>query len=330
MSIDEKILPWHQLNWEQFFQYIHQQRVPQALLITGQKGLGKQQLTLQLSQSLLCTEKQANGFYCGKCHSCVLFQAKTHPDFISVSPEQPGKNISIGMIRELITKLTLMPQFETYRTVIINPADQMNNAAANAFLKCLEEPTARTLIILISEKSFLLPATIVSRCQQMQINAPERQLALAWLKQQQISETNPMALLNLSHGAPLLARTYAENKMLTHRNKYFNAWIEIANHQINPVTVAEQWLEFPDHQLLTWMLTWVADVIKCRSQCETCTLFNPDLKIPLQELAQRLELKCLFQYYDLILNCKQQLKTQINKQLMLEEILIRWFNLKNI
>ena len=183
-----KLLPWQQQNWDQLCNYRMQNRVPQALLITGNKGLGKQHLANQFAFSLLCAKPQDNGLGCGHCDSCLLLNAETHPDFIQIRPDEPGKAITIGQIRSLVTRLTLKPQFESYRVVIVNPADLMNNAAANAFLKCLEEPTERTVILLITDKPAHLPATIVSRCQKLAVAKPDKEIVFAWLKQQNVKD----------------------------------------------------------------------------------------------------------------------------------------------
>lgn len=172
MTLPNRLLPWQQQNWAHLCSYIAQKRIPQALLITGNKGLGKQQLADQFAVALLCATPQSDGTACGRCSSCLLVNADTHPDLIHIQPDEPGKGITIGQIRSLIIRLALKPQFEAYRVVIINPAEMMNNAAANAFLKCLEEPTERTAIILITEKPAKLPATIVSRCQKLAIATP--------------------------------------------------------------------------------------------------------------------------------------------------------------
>ena len=129
------LLPWLQANWDHLNRYIQQNRIPQALLISGHRGLGKLHLASQFAYSLMCTQPQADGLSCGHCASCLLLEAETHPDFINIRPEEQGKTISIDQIRRLITQLTLKPQFEAYRVVIINPAEQMTRSAANAFLK---------------------------------------------------------------------------------------------------------------------------------------------------------------------------------------------------
>lgn len=325
------ILPWHRQHWEHLRSYIAQQRIPQALLITGNKGLGKQQLANRFAEALLCAAPQNDSTACGHCTSCVLINAETHPDFIQLQPEEPGKGITIGQVRSLITRLTLKPQFESHRVVIINPADKMNNAATNAFLKCLEEPTERTLLILISEKPARLPATIISRCQKLPVAAPDKESVIDWLaKTLQCNAETHKTLRNnvaLAQGAPLLALDYANDETLTLRNECFNAWVALAKRLKSPVVIAEDWQKLPASPLMFWMTSWVIDLIKCFYHPTVANLYNPDLNKQLQEMSQQLELKGLYKLYDLLLISRQRLDTQINKQLLFEEILIHWYEL---
>ena len=320
------LLPWLQKNWDQLCNYSVQNRVPQALLITGNKGLGKQHLANQYAYSLLCAKKQDNGIACGHCHSCLLLNAETHPDFMQIRPDEAKTSITIDQIRSLVTKLTLKPQFERYRVVIVNPADLMNNAAANAFLKCLEEPTGRTVIILITDKPAQLPATIVSRCQKLAVARPGKEIVCAWLKQQAVQDDQEL-LFGLAQGSPLLALDYANNGTLTLRNNCFKAWLDVAKQRRHPAIIAEDWHKLPESPLIFWITSWIIDIIKCCYQIKADWLYNPDIKEPLQELSQQLELKELYKLYDLILISRQRLNTQINKHIMYEEILIKWFEL---
>ncbi|UOA09996.1 DNA polymerase III subunit delta' [Methylobacter sp. S3L5C] len=323
------ILPWQQQSWAHLCDYRAQNRVPQALLISGNKGLGKQQLAKQFAFSLLCDAPQNNGLHCGHCDRCLLLNAQTHPDFLQITPDEPGKAITIGQIRGLVTRLTLKPQFDSWRVVIVSPADLMNNAAANAFLKCLEEPTERTVIILISDKPACLPATIVSRCQKLVVVKPDKEAVFAWLKEQNVAivHSDVISLYGLAQGSPLLALAYSNDGTLTLRNDCFKAWIDIAKQRRHPVVIAEEWHKLPNSSLLFWITSWIIDMIKCCYPINADWLYNPDLKESLQELSLQIELKELYKLYDLILASRQRLNTQINKQTMFEEILIKWLEL---
>ena len=323
------VLPWLQPNWAHLCDYRAQNRVPQALLISGNKGLGKQHLAQQFAFSLLCVKPQDNGLRCGRCDRCLLLNAQTHPDFIEISPEEPGKTITIGQIRSLVTRLTLKPQFESWRVVIVSPADLMNKAAANAFLKCLEEPTERTVILLVTDKPAYLPATIMSRCQKLAVAKPDKATVVTWLKQHntEISQDNAMTLYGLAQGSPLLALDYARDGTLALRNDCFKAWVDIAKQRRHPVIIAEDWCKLPESSLIFWITSWIIDMIKCRYPIKSDGLYNPDLIVSLQELSSQLELKELYKLYDLMLVNRQRLNTQINKQTLFEEILIKWFEL---
>jgi DNA polymerase-3 subunit delta' len=315
------IYPWQQHDWQQLQNYVVQKRVPQALLINGALGIGKQHLAEQFAHALLCERSQNGGFACGECSSCLLIKAETHPDFMDIKPEEVGKNITIAQIRTLMEKLSLKPQFERYRVVLIHPADALNNAAANAFLKYLEEPTERTVLILVTHRMNKLPATIKSRCQKFTMAMPDKNLVLQWLSQK---TSNAEIVLNLAQGSPLLAQQYATDEHLTQRRDCFNAWLAIAKQQSHPVIVAEQWLKLPESTLLFWLSSWVIDLMRYRHQATPKNLYHADLGVQLNELAQRVNLIKLYEFYDLLLQSRRRLETQINKQVLWEEILIAW------
>lgn len=323
--------PWLQSSWVQLVNYITQDRIPQALLLTGQQGLGKQQLAEFFAHTLLCTTAQHPETYCGKCQSCLLFKATTHPDYILIEADEPGKAIGIAVIRQLIAKLELKPQFAGYRVVVINPADSLNNAAANAFLKYLEEPTERTILILITHAISKLPATMISRCQKLHLPVPDEVISTEWLKQQGILDNHAL-LLSLSQGSPLSAKHFADHNFVNLRNECFAHWHKLSQPDGDFIALAEQWhkLERTEMDLLFfWLISWVVDMIKLFYQQQPIKLFNPDLYSSLQDLTQKLDLRELYQYYDFLLISQQNLDKQLNKQLMIEEILIHWLKLNS-
>jgi DNA polymerase-3 subunit delta' len=319
------LLPWQQAQWRQLCGYLRQRRIPQALLISGNKGLGKRELAERFAAALLCRAPSAEGEACGSCQACKLHAAGNHPDLLAVAPEEPGKAIGINTIRELIADIQLKPQYDAYRVVIIDPAEQLNRASANAFLKCLEEPTERTVIILVTANPAKLPITIASRCQRLALAPPDRAAAVAWLQAQSVAD--PDTLAALAQNAPLTALAYAEEQVLTTRNGCFKAWLDLARHRASPIAIAEDWQKLPLGPLLSWLTDWVIELAKCkfRPQEPHAPLSLGDR--PLQELADRLDLRGLYRLYDLLLAARERLDSQINKQMMLEEILIQWAEL---
>ena len=325
------IFPWQQAIWRHLTAYIEQQRIPQALLLVGAAGLEKRHLAEIYAGALLCLSPPAAGAACGACGACKLYQAQTHADYMVIAPDEAGKAIGVDKIRQLTAKLALKPQYEGYRLVLIQPADSLNTAAANAFLKCLEEPTERTCFILLTDQAAKLPATIRSRCQKISFPTADRQVALDWLAGQGVAEHGEQ-LLSLAQGAPLLAKAYAEHGFLQQRHAYFQDWLNIAAGKSNLLLVAEKWQKQEIVSLtvlLTWLTSWVVDIVKLQCQSDAPAISNPDFKKPLQGLAERLELTGLFIYYDKVLRSRSLLTTPANKLLLLETLLIDWSQLNS-
>lgn len=143
-------------------------RLPHALLFLGEKGIGKRLFAQTLAASLLCQKNQTQLEPCGACASCFAFAHQTHPDFFCIEPEQTGKtsrSIKLEKILDLQQKIAPMTKISSRRVVLIDDLQTMNDIAANAFLKTLEEPRGETIFLLIANASLSsLLTTIVSRC----------------------------------------------------------------------------------------------------------------------------------------------------------------------
>ena len=149
-------IEWLAPHWQRLTGHIQSARVPQALLIVGRDGVGKARLAETFAQRLLC--RTPNEYACGTCHSCRLFAAQTHPDFLRIQPEEPGKAIPVDAIRALIADLSLKPQYSGRRVVLIGMAHQLNVSSANSLLKTLEEPDEHTTLVLLTDSPQSLPA----------------------------------------------------------------------------------------------------------------------------------------------------------------------------
>lgn len=148
------------------------EEIPHALLFMGEAGIGKRTVALTFAQTLLCHERpipegESEGWVepCNRCLSCQKLAAQNHPDLTILEPE--GSTIKIEQVRALQDKIIYKPLDGPRRVILIDPADKMNAAAANALLKTLEEPPTHAILILITSKPFSLPETILSRCQKI-------------------------------------------------------------------------------------------------------------------------------------------------------------------
>lgn len=97
-------------------------------------------------------------------HATQHFPPKQHPDFLALRPAGKMRQISAEVTRDLIGRMQVSPQISRRKVAVVYEADRMNTAAANIFLKTLEEPTASTTILLLTTRPYSLLPTIRSRC----------------------------------------------------------------------------------------------------------------------------------------------------------------------
>ena len=157
---------------------LRKNRVPSAMLFSGEAGIGKKLSAINYAKALNCI-KPVGYDCCGECASCLKIDASMHPDVLAITLEnvevvlslkpKEGKDKNryeypIEAVHKIEEFLYLSPYEGRKKIVIIDEADAMNVSAANAFLKTLEEPTDNSIIILISSNPDMLPDTIRSRC----------------------------------------------------------------------------------------------------------------------------------------------------------------------
>lgn len=184
--------------------FLKEGTLPHALLFTGIKGVGKESAALGFAMALNCeakqpTEREGAG-PCGICPSCRKIESGNHPDIIHIKPT--GSLIRIARIRELCRTLALKPYEARMRVVIVSDARALNPEAGNAFLKVLEEPPDRTVLILITEQTSDLLPTIVSRCHRIQFRPiSQKNLEGLLTEKTEITAQEAQALAGMANGS---------------------------------------------------------------------------------------------------------------------------------
>ena len=154
-----------------FTEAMQQNHLHHAWLLYGVKGIGKASVAEQLAALYFCESPDLNqNQACGQCHHCAMLHAGSHPDFSKVSllydqkKKKFNRDINIAQTREALDFLALSGLKSKRRVLMIDDANLMNNQAANALLKGLEEPTEGSLLLIVCHDLMRLPATIRSRC----------------------------------------------------------------------------------------------------------------------------------------------------------------------
>jgi DNA polymerase-3 subunit delta' len=321
--------------WQQVLARVNNGSLPHALLLTGGNGIGKREFALQLAQLLLCETFQAkpvgdNPLPCGHCQACALNKAMTHPDFKWVEPESEGKIISIDQIRELSEFFGLKSHYGLGQVAIIHPAEKMNKFAANSLLKTLEEPSASSLIILVtSQPSALLP-TIRSRCQQVPFQQPSAETSVQWLKSNATAydDTKIKAMLHLANGGPLEALQYLNSNTLELVEQLLASFVNLTLGRADPVTVAKVWAETDVFSLIKWLIMWTSHMIRLKNGLQSPDSYSVG-ESPLKKLAAGVDLLALFRFLDKLTEAQRLLGSQANVQLLLEDLLIVWLQLNS-
>ena len=197
-----------------------------ALLVHGATGVGARAFAFTLAQAWLCEARDAPGGAtgpCGRCGSCRLVQSRVHPDLTVLLPEtlrreldwplpddkpdserKPSRQIRVDDVRLLIERSTRTSARGRGKVLLLHPAEALNAQAANALLKTLEEPAAGTRLLLTASDPALLLPTVRSRCQQLRLDAPPADIAVAWLRGQGVTnEADALTLLSACSGRPL-------------------------------------------------------------------------------------------------------------------------------
>jgi len=315
--------PWLEPYRQKLAEVMARNHLPHALLVTGQPGMGKSAFSGMLAQLLLCEDREDGAVPCGRCKGCVQFRAGSHPDYFVVAPEEESQVIKVDQVRELGEKLALSSYHAGFKVAVINPAEAMNINAANSLLKTLEEPSDNTVLVLICTRPARLPATVRSRCQQLRIAAPDPAMAQAWLATQ-LDGQDPERYLQLANGAPLEALRLAESQVIDSRRKQFLALVSVLEGKADPLAVAADWGRDERLQPVHWLRDWLMDMIRIRATGQNGAVHSVDLAEGLAKLASRLDGRILFRQLDNINRMLRSNDGSLNRQLMVEDILLAW------
>jgi DNA polymerase-3 subunit delta' len=164
-------------------------RLAHGYLFTGAHLDELEAVARNLAKTLICQQPVRKGGKavdcCDHCLSCQKIEHANHADVRWIRPESKSRVITIDQIRDLMQEINLKPTEAEYKVAVIVAADRLNEKAANAFLKTLEEPPARSNLILLTTEPQRILETILSRCLRLNFAGEgPRQLdpaRLAWL-----------------------------------------------------------------------------------------------------------------------------------------------------
>ncbi|MBI4349728.1 MAG: DNA polymerase III subunit delta' [Elusimicrobia bacterium] len=187
-------------------------RLPPALLFHGPEGVGKALAGLEVGKALNCEKPSPSAEACDECRSCVAAHKGIDPDLKRVNAQyQAGlreeeaerqRTIRVDTVRHLIKDVEMTSLTGRWKTAILEDAERLETEAANALLKSLEEPPARTLWILVTSRRERVLPTILSRCHRVPFGTlPETEL-VSILKGCGLPAPEAARLARLAEGSP--------------------------------------------------------------------------------------------------------------------------------
>ncbi|MCP4595781.1 DNA polymerase III subunit delta' [Neptuniibacter sp.] len=321
--------PWFTERFQHLAKLHADKRLPHALLINGMSGIGKASFAKSFAQYLLC-QSPVNGQSCGQCKSCELNAAGSHPDLFLLSPEEEGKQLKVDQVRALGEFIYSTAQQGGYRVVVIEPADSMNIASANALLKMLEEPGADTLILLVTSKMGQVLPTIKSRCQHVECPNPSETEAINWLMAAtDLDQEQARSILHINRGAPKEAQKYIDGGLSEHRAQVIRGLADILKQRRSVIEVAQSLQKLDLELVLGWLYSLLSDVARCAACEDADSLRQDDARNMLTAVAKKTDPVKIFKLADKVHEERRavMLRQNPNKQLLLECVLLEWAGL---
>ena len=303
-----------------------------AYLFIGPPHVGKMKLALNLAQALNCDAVERP---CGECLSCQKIAAGGHADVQVIGLTQNGdsaeaKLIGIDQIKDMQHFASLPPFEGKCKVFIIDGAEFLSVEAANCLLKTLEEPVGSVIFILLTANDSLLPATVISRCQRLELRPLATAEVEAVLAERGSIEPGRVKLLaRLCHGCLGWALAAAnDDGLLKKREEEINRLLGIvdADYEERFTFVAQLAAQFAQnrgrvHDLLGLWLDYWRDLLLVKAGCPDIVA-SIDYLERLNEMAQNYTLAQVRAFIASIEAAGKQLRQNANPRLVLEVLML--------
>ena len=298
---------------------VQSDRVAHAYAFVGPSGVGRKLTALSFAQALLCPERG-----CGECRSCARITAGIHPDCRLIVPD--GQNIKIEQVRELERLAYLTPHEGPWKVFILDEAERMTLPAANAFLKTLEEPPARTVLVLILARARALPATILSRCQLVRFSPLPHSDAVAVLMAHGVEEGEAGLLARVSEGRVGLALARDPKIFAERRNQALSLLALVAAKGAEPLLTRTEAVGRDRALVETFIETywlWYRDLLCVKAGGDSRLLIHADREAELAQTAAALTWEEILRALGQCRAAWQALQGNVSPRLTLEVTLAR-------
>jgi len=327
-----EIMPWDQILGQENAIHLLRQawlhgRLAHAYLFFGPEGVGKRLTLTTLVKAMNCQTPSTRGEACDHCPSCVKINSGNFADLMAIEPE--GEGIKIEQIRALQKQLRFRPLEGGRRVCMIDPADKLNEAAAGALLKTLEEPPRDTHLFLITARPHQLLPTILSRCQWIKFRSlSHAQIVRILMTQHSMKQDPAHFLASLAGGSAGKALALSDRVDFQKRREWLRSFSRIADMGVEEILetcgkVAPG--EEEVNELLELWKLWVRDllVFKIEGAVREESLINRDLQEEIAKEAGKFSLAKLENIFDNIQDVQRAIAQKANRLLALETLMLK-------
>jgi len=318
-----------------FQRSLEREAVAHAYLLVGPPHVGKMTLALDLAKALNC---EASEPPCGVCDSCQKIALAKHADVQIIGLTRDGNSaetkprveISIDQIRQMQHSASLPPFEGRCKVFIIDGAELLSNEAANCLLKTLEEPVGKVIFILLTTNERLLPATVISRCQRLELPPLAATEVEATLNSRWGVEPQKARLLaRLSHGCLGWALSAAHNGgLLERRAERMDRLLNVidADCEERFAYATQLAAQFSQNRGLVqeildlWLDYW-RDLLLIKAGCDD-TITNADMLATLVDQAKGYSLVQVKSFINSLQAAEEQLRQNANPRLVLEVLML--------
>jgi DNA polymerase-3 subunit delta' len=249
-----------------------------------------------------------------------------HPNVITVKAS--GAFIKIDQVRLLRKQLRFAPLEKGRRVIIINDAQTMNNEAANAILKILEEPPNDTHIILTASQTTDLLPTVVSRCQHIAFAPiPFAKVADVLVAGQGLDRNMAIALAILAKGSLARALSADTEKWTAWRRHLLERLSSFSGESIHPLFVFAEALARDKSRLedaLDMMMIWFRDILMCKLHPEK--ILNKDFTTDIERASNESSVNTILEKMTAVFAAQRAIQRNVNPRLALDVMMLRLYS----
>ena len=293
-----------------------------SYLFVGPDGIGKAKVAQNFAKALNCPDK--NEPPCDTCVSCRKVDSKTHPDVFFIEPKGASFSIGIEQIRTVIAQANLKPYEAPRKVFVIDGAHAMNQEAANAFLKTLEEPPSNTIFILVSRSKESILPTIVSRCHVVRFSAVPREIVENMLIEIFSSGDNKMTggeaeiLSNFSAGRIGEAIRMREEGLIERKNRLIDTLIGDGKNLSGVIGVYKDKEDLKRN--LEFLVSFFRDIFLSKTANEDVLYFNSDRIGEIKDQRDRFTLQGLESLIKKIITLRAYVDYNVNPKIIVDVV----------